>query len=276
MTQVPQQLLNDGRTIPQLGLGVYQTPPAETETIVRAALDAGYRYVDTAMFYRNEEGVGAAVRDCPDWVFVTTKLWNADQGYDRTLAAFDESMVRLGLDELDLFLIHWPVPKIDRFVESWKAMIRLREEGRVRSIGVSNFRVEDLQRIIDETGVTPATNQIVLHPGFQQRELRAFHERHGIVTTCWAPLGQGEALRDPVIGRIAEKHGKTPAQTIIRWHIDSGFNVIPKTASVGRLPENIDVFDFQLDHEDMRTIEALDRPDGRIGSDPATMAMGVE
>jgi 2,5-diketo-D-gluconate reductase A len=275
MPDVPSQLLNDGRSIPQLGLGVFQTPPDETETIVRAALETGYRYVDTAKVYGNEEGVGAAVRDCPDWVFVTTKLWNPDQGYDAALAAFDASYKRLGLDEIDLYLIHWPVPRLDRFVESWKALIRLREEGRVRSIGVSNFRIEDLQRLIDETGVTPATNQIVLHPGFQQRELRAFHENHGIVTTSWAPLGQGGALSDPVIGRIAEKHGKTPAQTIIRWHIDSGLNVIPKTASPARLPENFDVFDFALDHEDLRTIEALDRPDGRIGPDPATMEMGV-
>ncbi|MDO6415073.1 aldo/keto reductase [Sphingomonas sp. BIUV-7] len=275
MTDVPTQLLNDGRAIPQLGLGVFQTPPAETEAIVRAALAAGYRYVDTAKVYGNEEGVGAAVRDCPDWVFVTTKLWNPDQGHDSTLAAFDASMKRLGLDELDLYLIHWPVPRIDRFLDSWKAMIRLREERRVRSIGVSNFRIPDLQRLIDETGVVPAVNQVVLHPGFQQRELRRFHENHGIVTTSWSPLGRGEALADPVIGRIAAKHGKTPAQTIIRWHIDSGLNVIPKTANAGRLPENLDVFDFALDHEDLRTIEALDRADGRIGPDPAVMEMGV-
>ncbi|PZU10125.1 aldo/keto reductase [Sphingomonas sp.] len=275
MTDVPTQLLHDGHRIPQLGLGVFQTPPVETEAIVRAALDAGYRYVDTAMIYGNEEGVGAAVRDCPDWVFVTTKLWNADQGYDRTLAAFDASMKRLGIDELDLYLIHWPVPRIDRFLESWKALIRLRDEGRVRSIGVSNFRIEDLERIIDGTGVVPAVNQVVLHPGFQQRELRAFHQRHGIVTTSWSPLGRGEALADPVIGRIAEKHGKTPAQTIIRWHIDSGLNVIPKTATPARLAPNLDVFDFALDHEDLRTIEALDRADGRIGPDPAVMEMGV-
>jgi 2,5-diketo-D-gluconate reductase A len=275
MPDVPSQLLNDGRAIPQLGLGVFQTPPDETETIVRAALETGYRYVDTATVYGNEEGVGAAVRDCPDWVFVTTKLWNPDQGYDAALAAFDASYKRLGLDEIDLYLIHWPMPRLDRFVESWKALIRLREEGRVRSIGVSNFRIEDLQRLIDETGVVPAANQIVLHPGFQQRALRTFHENHGIVTTSWAPLGKGGALSDPVIGRIAKKHGKTPAQTIIRWHIDSGLNVIPKTASTVRLPENFDVFDFALDHEDLRTIEALDRPDGRIGADPATMEMGV-
>lgn len=275
MTQVPTQQLNDGRTIPQLGLGVYQTPEAETDAVVRAALEAGYRYIDTAKVYGNEEGVGRAVRECPDWVFVTTKLWNPDQGYDAALAAFDASMKRLGLDELDLYLIHWPVPRLDRFVESWKALIRLREEGRVRSIGVSNFRIEDLERLLDETGVVPAVNQINLHPGFQQKALRAFHAQHDILTTSWSPLGQGAALSDPVIGRIAEKHGKTPAQTIIRWHIESGLNVIPKSANPARLTENLDVFDFALDDEDMRAIEALDRADGRIGPDPTTMEMGI-
>jgi 2,5-diketo-D-gluconate reductase A len=275
VTDVPQQSLNYGRSIPQVGLGVFNTPADETKTIVTAALNAGYRYIDTATIYGNEEGVGAAVRECPDWVFVTTKLWNSDQGYDETLAAFDASMKRLGLEELNLYLIHWPMPRLARFAESWKALIRLREEKRVRSIGVSNFRVQDLDRIIDETGVVPAVNQIMLHPAFQQREMRAYHQRHGIVTTSWSPLGRGETLDNPVIVRIAHKHGRTPAQVIIRWHVQSGLNVIPKTANPARLGENLSVFDFALDEDDMRAIDALDRPDGRIGPDPATMEMGA-
>ena len=275
MTQVPSQDLNDGRTIPQLGLGVWQVPADAAAETVREALRIGYRYVDTAMIYGNEAGVGAAVRDCPDWVFVTTKLWNADQGHDATLKAFDASMGQLGLETLDLYLIHWPLPSVGRFVESWRAMVRLRDEGRVSSIGVSNFRIEDLERIIGETGVVPATNQIELHPAFQQRALRDFHARHGIVTTSWSPLGQGKALANPVLTRIAAKHGRTPAQVVIRWHIENGLNVIPKSNNPTRLAENVDVFGFALDDEDLAAIEGLDRADGRIGADPAIMAMGA-
>jgi 2,5-diketo-D-gluconate reductase A len=268
MPDQPSLTLNDGHAMPQLGYGVFQVPPDETTELVRSAIEVGYRAVDTATFYQNEDGVGRAVRESADWIFVTTKLWNADQGYDRALKAFDESYNRLGLDVLDLYLIHWPVPRQDLYVETWQALVRLRDEGRVRSIGVSNFTPLHLERIIDETGVVPAVNQIELHPHFQQVELRAFHEENGIVTTSWSPLGRGGVLDDPVIARIAAKYGKTPAQVIIRWHVELGLTVIPKSSSRARQEENLAVFDFSLDPEDLTAIAALDRADGRIGPDP--------
>lgn len=260
--------LNDGRRMPQLGLGVWRTPAGDAERVVAAALDAGYRAVDTASAYDNEEGVGRGLagRD----VFLTTKLWNSDQGYDEALRAFDASAKRLGRETVDLYLIHWPAPRKGRFVDSWKALVRLREEGRARSIGVSNFTEDHLARIIDETGVTPAVNQIELHPRFQQTALRAFHAARGILTESWSPLGQGQLLADPALGEIARRHGKTPAQVIIRWHLDSGLIVIPKTVNPARLEENIAVFDFALDAGDMERIAGLDTPGGRIGPDPMT------
>jgi 2,5-diketo-D-gluconate reductase A len=271
---MPQPLLtfNDGAALPQLGLGVWQVPDDEAAVIVQTAVDAGYRHVDTAAIYQNENGVGEGLRRAAAGaeVALTTKLWNESQGYDRALKAFDKSLQRLGRDSVDLYLIHWPCPTQDLYVESWKALIRLKEEGRTKSIGVSNFAAAHLRRIVDETGVAPAVNQIELHPRFQQTALRAVHQELGVVTECWSPLGQGKVLQDPVIGKIAAKHGKTPAQAIIRWHLDSGFLVIPKSANPDRLRQNFDVFDFALDAEDLAAFATLDSPDGRIGPDPLT------
>ncbi len=273
MTAIVQPSVTlSGRVImPQLGLGVWQTPADETATVVASAVDAGYRAVDTAAIYRNEDGVGAGLSSDPD-IFLTTKLWNADHGHDATLRAFDASTKRLGRDVIDLYLIHWPVPANNLYIESWQAMIRLREEGRIRAIGVSNFNPDHIERLIAETGETPAINQIELHPRFQRRDLRAWHADRGIVTQSWSPLGQGEMLTDPVIGAIAARVGKTPAQVIIRWHLDSGLVVIPKSVRAQRLRENIDVFDFTLSAEDIDRIDALDRADGRMGPDPVAMS----
>lgn len=267
----PAVILNDGRSMPQFGLGVFQTPPEITADIVRKAVDVGYRAVDTAAAYRNEEGVGEALDGRPD-IFVTTKLWNADHGFDEALRAFEESARKLRRHALDLYLIHWPRPRVNRYAQSWKALIRLKSEGRSRSIGVSNFNREHLKRIIEETGVTPAVNQVELHPRFQQRPLRAFHDQHGIRTESWSPLGRGALLSDPAIVSIAAKHGKTPAQVVIRWHLETGLIVIPKTVRAERLRENIGALGFRLDDDDMRRIGALDSPAGRIGPDPATAA----
>jgi len=271
----PLTRLNDGQAMPQVGLGVWQTPADITAQVVRTAIATGYRSIDTAAVYGNEAGVGEGVHGSEvsrDEIFITTKLWNRDHGYDATLAAFDHSLERLGLDDVDLYLIHWPVPAEGRYIDSWRAMIRLQEEGRARSIGVSNFMVEHLRRLIGETGVAPAVNQVELHPKFQQTELRAFHASQGIVTESWSPLGQGELLKHPVIARIAARHGRTPAQAVIRWHIDSGFVVIPKSVHAHRIAENFEVFDFRLDDEDMTAIAALDDPTGRMGFDPLTFA----
>ena len=269
MTDQLTLTLNDGRPMPRFGLGVWRTPQDDAAEVIKQALAAGYRSIDTAAIYGNERGVGEGLKGAArDDVFVTTKLWNDRQGYDSTLEAFDKSLQRLGLESVDLYLIHWPAPKKDLFVDSWKAMIRLKEEGRARSIGVSNFAPEHLKRVIDETGVTPSVNQIELHPSFQQRALREFHDQHGVKTESWSPLGQGRQLDDPVVGEIARKHGKTPAQVVIRWHLDSGLIVIPKTVTPSRMAENIAVFDFALDADDLARIAALDKSDGRIGPDP--------
>jgi 2,5-diketo-D-gluconate reductase A len=265
----PSIPLNDGRSMPQFGLGVFQTPPETTAEVVRNAVEAGYRAVYTASGYRNEEGVGEAVEGRAD-VFITTKLGNGDHGFDEALRAFEESAKRLRRETLDLYLIHWPRPRVNRYVESWKALVRLQRESRIRSIGVSNFNRDHLERIIAETGVTPAVNQIELHPRFQQKALRAFHAQNAIKTESWSPLGQGACLNEATIAAIATKHGKTPAQVVIRWHIDSGLVVIPKSVHVDRLKENIGALDFRLDDEDMRRIEALDRADGRLGPEPGS------
>jgi len=265
----PMVVLSDGASMPQFGLGVFQTPPETTAEVVRQAVDLGYRAVDTASMYRNEEGVGEALEGRTD-VFVTTKLGNSDHGFDETLRAFDASARKLRRARLDLYLIHWPRPRVNRYVDSWKAFVRLQREGRVRSIGVSNFNRDHLERIIGETGVTPAVNQIELHPRFQQEALRAFHEERGIKTESWSPLGRGALLANPVIVSIAAKHARTPAQVVIRWHLDSGLIVIPKSVHPARLKENIGALDFRLDNEDMRRIRTLDSPGGRIGPDPAT------
>lgn len=272
-TQGPVIGLADGQAIPQLGFGVYQLADEQASEIVGAAIDAGYRSIDTAAIYGNEGGVGRALRGSVvsrRELFVTTKLWNDRQGFDATLRAFEESLAALGLDDVDLYLIHWPCPERGRYVETWKALVRLKEEGRARSIGVSNFQPEHLERIIGETGSVPVVNQIELHPRFQQPALRAFHARHGIATESWSPLGRGQGLADPVLGDIARRHGRTPAQVVLRWHIESGLIAIPKTATPARIVENHDIFDFDLSPEDHAAIAGLDRPDGRIGPDPAT------
>ena len=267
----PTVALNNGVAMPQFGLGVFQTPPETTASVVRQAVEAGYRAVDTAAAYRNEEGVGEALEGRDD-VFVTTKLWNADHGFDEALRGFEQSAKRLRRHRLDLYLIHWPRPGANRYVESWKALVRLHREDRIRAIGVSNFNSDHLERVIGETGATPAVNQIELHPRFQQRALRAFHDRHGIKTESWSPLGRGALLTEAAIVDIAAKHRKTPAQAVIRWHLDKGLIAIPKSVRRERLKENIGALDFRLDDDDLRRLDALDSAQGRIGPDPATAA----
>ncbi|MGH3794773.1 MAG: aldo/keto reductase [Pseudonocardiaceae bacterium] len=272
MSDVPTTILNNGRQMPQLGFGVFLVPPEDTERVVSTALEAGYRSIDTAAAYRNEKGVGKAIASCGlprDEVFVTTKLWNADHGYDQALRAFDRSAKRLGLDTVDLYLIHWPVPSADRYVETWKALEKLAAEGRVGAIGVSNFGPEQLQRLLAETGTVPTVNQVELHPYFQQAELRAMHAEHGIVTEAWSPLGQGQVLGDATIVGLAEKYGVTPAQVVLRWHLQMGHIVIPKSVTPQRIRENLDVFGFELAHDDLAAIADLET-DRRIGPDPAT------
>jgi 2,5-diketo-D-gluconate reductase A len=274
MPQPQSVTLNDGRIMPQLGLGVFQTAPEATAEAVRTALADGYRSIDTAAIYGNETGVGEGFRAsglAREEVFITTKLWNGSQGFDRGLRACEKSLERLGLDHVDLYLIHWPAPKQDLYVDSWKALIRLREESKATSIGVSNFAPEHLERIIGETGVVPVLNQIELHPNFQQRLWRTADSEHDIITESWSPLGQGDALTNPVLTSIAKKHRKTAAQVVIRWHLDSGLIVIPKSVTPSRIAENFDVWDFKLDAEDMAAIEALDSPSARRGPDPVTM-----
>lgn len=270
---IPRIALNDGRSIPQLGFGVWRLEEARTPALVGTALGAGYRSVDTAAAYGNEAGVGRGLRETTvprAEVFVTTKLWNDRHGYDATLRAFDESLARLGLDRVDLYLIHWPCPAQGLYLDSWRALIRLREEGRAVSIGVSNFSEPELDRLVGETGVAPALNQIELHPHFQQRRLRAAHARLGIVTEAWSPLGKAQILDDPVIARIAGRLGRTPAQVVLRWHVENGFVAIPKSATATRINENVDVFGFALTADDHAALAGLDRADGRIGPDPAT------
>lgn len=272
MPDQPYLPFHDGRRIPQVGLGVWQAPADTTDQVVRTAVAAGYRGFDTAAAYGNEAGVGEGVRTCGlprEELFVTTKLFRADAGYDTALRAFDTSMGRLGLDYLDLYLIHWPEPTKNRYVESWQALVRLQREGRVRSIGVSNFLPEHLRRIAGESGMWPVLNQVELHPRFQQTTLRALHAEHGVVTECWSPLGHGVLLADPVIGEIASRHGRTPAQVILRWHVQSGLRPIPKSVTPSRIAENLTVFDFALSPEDMADIGGLDSPKGRLGPDPA-------
>ena len=276
MTQltIPQLTLHNGVEIPQLGFGVFQVPPEDTQQVVEFALDAGYRHIDTAAAYRNEPGVGAAIA-ASGWaredLFVTTKLWNSEQGYDSTLRAFESSLGRLGFDYADLYLIHWPMPSEDLFLDTWRAFERIHEEGRVRAIGVSNFRLEDLERLEVETDTRPTVNQIELHPRLQQAELRAWHGEHQINTEAWSPLAQGELdlLDDGTIATIAESHGRTPAQVILRWHLQLGNVVIPKSVTPERIRENIEIFDFELSDEDMAEFARLDSGE-RIGPDPET------
>jgi 2,5-diketo-D-gluconate reductase A len=274
VTAVPARALADGVEIPQLGFGVFQVPPDATQEVVEQALTVGYRHVDTAAAYRNEAGVGAAIAASGvprEDVFVTTKLWNSEQGYDSTLRAFEQSLARLRMDRVDLYLIHWPVPAEDRFLETWSAFERIQEQGLARSIGVSNFRIEDLRRLEREADYLPTVNQIELHPRMQQPELRAWHAEHGIATEAWSPLAQGALLSEPTIETIAAHHERTPAQTILRWHLQLGNVAIPKSATPERIRENFDVFDFELSEDDMAALARLDACE-RIGPDPGTFS----
>lgn len=272
----PRIDLRSGTSIPQLGFGVWQVSDDGAEAAVTQALRVGYRSIDTAKAYENESGTGRAIARSTlarEDIFLTTKLWNSDHGFDETLRAFDGSLERLDTDYVDLYLIHWPLPKLDRYVETFRALQRIRDEGRARAIGVSNFTRDALTRVISETGETPALNQIELHPGFSQPELRAFHAEHGIATEAWSPLGQGTMLTDPAIVAIAEAHRVTAAQVILRWQLQLGNVAIPKSVTESRIAENFDVFGFALTGEEVSAITALDRADGRLGPDPAEFAL---
>jgi diketogulonate reductase-like aldo/keto reductase len=270
-SSVPVLDLNDGNQAPQLGFGVFQIPDGETADAVNAALAAGYRSLDTAAIYKNEAGVrqgiersGVARGD----IFLTTKLWNADQGFDSTLKAFDASLKKLGTDYVDMYLIHWPTPRRDLYVDTWKAFIRLRDEGRIRSIGVSNFQPAHLQHLVKETDIVPVVNQIELHPDFAQRDVVAANTKLKIITEAWSPLGQGgDLLKNDALVAIGKKHGKTPAQVVIRWHVQLGHMVIPKSVTPERIKANIAVFDFELSADEMKAIDGLDAGN-RMGPHP--------
>jgi len=249
-------------------------PAEETEQLVGEALEVGYRHIDTAWGYFNEEGVGAGVRNSGlqrEDVFVTTKVWNSSQGHDLTVESCERSIESLGFDYLDLFLIHWPAPANDLYVETWETLIELRDSGRVHSIGVSNFEPEHLHRIVQATGVVPALNQIELHPFFQQKLLRSFHDLHGIVTEAWGPIARGKVDEDPLLVTVANNYGRTPAQIALRWEIQHGIVVIPKSANSSRIASNFDLFDFEITADDMAMIDAIDREDGRFGPLPSEL-----
>lgn len=271
MSTIPILPLLDGRQIPQLGFGTWQIPEEHAADAVRSALEIGYRSIDTAMIYHNERGVGEGIRSSAiprEQVFVTTKVWNADQGYDQTLTALEASLDRLDLPYVDLYLIHWPMPDWDKYVDTWKALIRARELGLTRSIGVSNFSISHIERLNKETGVLPVINQIELHPRLPQRELRDFHAKHRILTESWSPLAQGgDLLSHDSLLEIARAHQRTPAQIILRWHIQLGLVVIPKSSKAERIRENAQLFDFVLSPAEMATIDGLESG-GRIGPDP--------
>ncbi|MEI3607229.1 aldo/keto reductase [Pseudogracilibacillus sp. SE30717A] len=266
--------LNNGIKMPQLGLGVWKIPDETAATVVKEAIDVGYRLIDTAKVYQNESGVGEGLKQVSvprEELFITTKVWNADQGYDQTLKAFDESLERLGLDYIDLYLIHWPTPKYDQYIETYKALEKLYKDGRVKSIGVCNFNIEHLERLLEECEVVPVVNQVECHPYLQQKELQEFCKRHSIYLESYSPLMNGrKILEDNVISELAKKHGKTPAQIILRWHLQSNYIVIPKTVTPSRMEENLNVFDFELSDDDMEKINELDR-DERINHEPSEM-----
>lgn len=270
---VPNITLNNGVEMPQLGFGVFQVPNDETEAAVTAALDAGYRSIDTAKVYGNEEGVAAALAKsgiARDELFVTTKLWNSDQGHDQALRAFDASLSRLGLEYLDLYLIHWPTPERDTYVDTWRAFEKLLAGGRVRAIGVSNFQPDHLKRLVDETGTVPAVNQVELHPYLTNEAVRAADAAHGVITEAWSPLAKGgDLLADDVVTALAKKYDRTAAQVVLRWHLQLGNVVIPKSVTPSRIAENLDVFGFELADDDVATLSGLDRG-LRTGPDPDT------
>jgi 2,5-diketo-D-gluconate reductase A len=269
----PFVTLNDGSKIPQIGLGTYQAAADHTAAMVETALGIGYRHIDTAMIYRNEAGIGDGLRTSGvprEDVYITTKLWNTDQGGDSARAAFNASLDRLKLDYVDLYLIHWPVPARDLYVESWETLIELREEGRARAIGVSNFMPDQIDRLIETTGVPPVVNQIECHPAFQQVSARAENAKRKVTVQSWSPLGQGELLGNAMLKELAEKHGRTVAQIILRWHLQNDLIVIPKTVHEDRMRENLDILDFTLDADDMAKIATLDGPEGRMGPHPLT------
>lgn len=270
-TTIPAVTLNSGVRMPQLGFGVFQVSDGDTTDAVSHALAAGYRSIDTAAIYGNEAGTGRAIAESGinrGDLFITSKLWVADLGYDATLAAFDASLDKLGLDYLDLYLIHWPAPATDRYLESWRALEQLLADGKVRAIGVSNFLPEHLQKVIDLGGIVPAINQVELHPALQQRDIADFNTAHGIATEAWSPLAQGAVLKEPAVVNIAARHGVTPAQAILRWHLQQGRIIIPKSVTPQRIRENLDVFGFELAAEELSIIDNLDR-DGRTGPHPA-------
>jgi 2,5-diketo-D-gluconate reductase A len=272
MADIPNVRLNDGVEIPQLGYGVFQIPPDETQRAVEQALEAGYRHIDTAAAYRNERGVaaGIAASGVPlEEIFITTKLWNSEQGFDSTLAAFEHSIEALDTDHVDLYLIHWPTPARDLYLDTWRAFERIHAEAGARSIGVSNFRIADLERLQQEAEAMPTVNQIELHPLLQQAELRAWHAEHGIATEAWSPLAQGEVLEDETLMTVAAHHQKTVAQTILRWHLQLGNVVIPKSVTPERIRANLDLFDFELSEDDLAAIARLEAGH-RTGPDPET------
>lgn len=272
MTQIPNITLNNGVDIPQVGFGVFLVPDAETQEAVENALDVGYRHIDTARAYDNEGSVGKAIAAsgiAREELFITTKCWNDDHGYDKALGAFDASLQRLGLDYVDMYLIHWPLPAKDEFVDTWRAFERLYADGRVRAIGVCNFHPPHLKRLLEAAEVTPAVNQIELHPWLQQSELREVNREHGIVTEAWSPIARARHLDDPTIARIAQKHDTTPAQAMLRWHLELGHVIIPKSVHRERMIANADLFGFELDADDHAAIATLDAGQ-RVGPDPDT------
>ena len=264
MVEVPTHLLNDGVAIPQIGFGVFQISPEETVRAVGTALEAGYRLIDTASVYGNERGVGKALAQAGvprSEIFVVTKVWNDDQGYDSTLRAFDESLGRLGLDYVDLYLIHWPRPRLDRYVDTWRAMEKLRSQGRIRSIGVSNFEPEQIDRLLAECEVPPSVNQVELRPGLAQAPLRQYHGEHGIVTQAWSPIGRGQGLlTHPDVVAVARAHDRTPAQVVLRWHVQLGVVPLPRSAQAGRIRSNLEVFDFSLTEVELARLTNIATP----------------